>query len=377
MPYATQNGPLGVMVQAGQVNPDNRPVSSPMPAYWGIANWTGGQVWPHYKDTFFATTTTDTDAESFAVNNEAGGYNVVLVNKSETATKQLSVVLQNAGSGNYVAYRSNPAAPYAQPAKSATAAYSAGSPLALSLAPMSVTVLVLTKSTIPPPTSTPAPTPPPTSTPAPTPPTSTPPTSTVPVIVIPTAPTGLAVARTPDGATAAVTWQPPTSTGGSPITGYRITRDGADSTGGGGYTTVLPASARSFTFTLLQPSGGYKFSVQAINAAGTGPSASRTSTVSFLPSAPTAVTVARSTPTALAVSWQPPTSTGGSAITGYRVSRDGTDSTGGGAYTTIVAAGIRTFGFSLLNPTSPYHFQVAAITATGTGPSVTVALTTG
>ena len=35
MPYATQNGPLGIMVEAGQVNPDNRPASSPMPAYWG------------------------------------------------------------------------------------------------------------------------------------------------------------------------------------------------------------------------------------------------------------------------------------------------------------------------------------------------------
>lgn len=109
MPYATQNQALGIMVQndytgntahhplAGGVQ---RPNSSPMPAYWGIAMWTGGGMpdlstapsaqvrnFPHFGDAFYRVTMSqDPLIDIFAVSNEAGGANVVLINRSMTSS---------------------------------------------------------------------------------------------------------------------------------------------------------------------------------------------------------------------------------------------------------------------------------------------------
>ena len=70
---------------------------------------------------------------------------------------------------------------------------------------------------------------------------------------------------------ASTAWSAPA--GNAAISGFRIARDGADSTGGGAYATTLAASARTFTFTLLRPDATYRFSVQATNGAGPGATA--------------------------------------------------------------------------------------------------------
>lgn len=116
LPYATQNGPLGMTVEAGQANPDHRPDSSPMPGYWGIAAWTGAGLWPHMKDTFYRTSSPDPSVEVFAVSNEAGGANLVVINKSEWNGKQVSVGLTGAAAGSFRLYQSNPRAQYDAPA---------------------------------------------------------------------------------------------------------------------------------------------------------------------------------------------------------------------------------------------------------------------
>jgi len=141
--YASQNGPLGVMVEAGQVNPDNRSASSPMPAYWGIAAFTGNHKWPHYKDAVLKTSDSDPLIEAFATNNEAGGYTVVLVNKSERADKAVSVSLDGAGPGTYTAYQTRSTNPYDPPAKMGTGAYKTGASVRGNLPKMSVTIVVL------------------------------------------------------------------------------------------------------------------------------------------------------------------------------------------------------------------------------------------
>jgi Fibronectin type III domain/Cellulase (glycosyl hydrolase family 5) len=71
-----------------------------------------------------------------------------------------------------------------------------------------------------------------------------------------------------------VGWAPPASAGSSPVTGYRVARNGTDLEGKGAWSTVVPATQRSFTMTLLTNGTSYTFSVSALNAAGTGPAAS-------------------------------------------------------------------------------------------------------
>ncbi|GAC1371383.1 MAG: hypothetical protein NVSMB39_5110 [Candidatus Saccharimonadales bacterium] len=143
LPYATQNGPLGVMVEGGNVNPDNRAASSPMPAYWGISAWTGGKIWPHYNNAMYATSYADSTGEVFAVNNQAGGYNIVLLNKSETDSKTLSLNVRGIASGTYKAYQTNEATPYDAPVIIDEAAYSNTGSKTFSLPKMSMTVIVV------------------------------------------------------------------------------------------------------------------------------------------------------------------------------------------------------------------------------------------
>lgn len=99
---------------------------------------------------------------------------------------------------------------------------------------------------------------------------------TTPTTTAPTVPLG--VAATATASTATITWQPPTSTGGSPITGYRVSRNGTATSGTGAYTTVVAATVRSFQMNLLYPSTAYTLTVAAINAIGEGPAASKTVT---------------------------------------------------------------------------------------------------
>jgi polyvinyl alcohol dehydrogenase (cytochrome) len=92
-----------------------------------------------------------------------------------------------------------------------------------------------------------------------------------------TAPTGLGSSTT--GTSAVLSWSPPSSNGGSAITGYRVARDGVDSHGSCAWSTIVPATARTQKFNSLLPGHTYHLTVQAINAVGTGPAATATITV--------------------------------------------------------------------------------------------------
>jgi hypothetical protein len=65
--------------------------------------------------------------------------------------------------------------------------------------------------------------------------------------------------------------------------------------------------------------------------------------------------------------WEAPDYDGGSAITGYRVSRNGTDASGAGPWSTIVSASARSQKFTNLEAGSEYYLTVSAINAYGTG----------
>jgi hypothetical protein len=136
---------------------------------------------------------------------------------------------------------------------------------------------------------------------------------------VPGAPTITSVE--PGNGQVTVSWSAPSSTGGSPITGYTVTA------APGGRTCA--AASASCVVEGLSNGTPYTFSVTATNSVGTGASSASSESVtpatpSTVPGAPSITSVAAGD-SQVAVSWSAPASNGGSAITKYTV----TSSTGG------------------------------------------------
>ncbi len=185
-----------------------------------------------------------------------------------------------------------------------------------------------------------------------------------------------AISVTGNGTAATITWSPPVSDGGSAITGYRVSRDGIDAAGTGCAPTVVPASTGSSTFPALRPGSTYALSVRAINAVGDGPAASASVTMpAIAPGVPTGVATHMTGTGTGTLTWSPPASDGGSAVTGYRVTRNGTDSTGAGPTSALVAAATRSSTFTNLRPGVSYTVSVQAVNAVGAGLSAPGTLT--
>ncbi|PPF70685.1 hypothetical protein C5C46_11975 [Rathayibacter sp. AY1E6] len=79
--------------------------------------------------------------------------------------------------------------------------------------------------------------------------------------------------------------------------------------------------------------------------------------------------------TSMTVSWEAPYADGGTDITGYRVSRNGTDASGSGPWSTVVSADRRSQTFTNLRPNTSYTFTVQAINDVGTSEAATVTRT--
>jgi hypothetical protein len=94
-----------------------------------------------------------------------------------------------------------------------------------------------------------------------------------------------------------------------------------------------------------------------------------------LPGTPTAVTATTAAGGTARLTWSPPAADGGQPITGYRVSRDGTDADGRGAWSTVLGAGKRDFSFTRLVPGRAYTLTVSAVSAVGTGPAASMRVT--
>lgn len=124
--------------------------------------------------------------------------------------------------------------------------------------------------------------------------------------------TALKVSPNPTHGSATVSWRPPGSDGGSPVTGYVITL--------GTQHQSVGASVRTLTFSGLRVGTPYAVSVVAANAAGQGLPARGSVLLRTTPGAPK-VTVARGAkkaPLTITVGWQA-AAANGAAVTGYQV----------------------------------------------------------
>lgn len=194
------------------------------------------------------------------------------------------------------------------------------------------------------------------------------------VVSVPSAPTSVAV--TSSGTSATLTWAAPASTGGAAVSSYVVSRDGKDSTGYGAWSGSVSATTRSATFNQLVPGATYRLSVRAVNSAGAGTTATVSVTMTSTTARASAPRGVGAQPSATGgtatLTWSPPAASGGAPVTGYRVARNGVDSTGTGSWSTTVAASVRQHVFGSLVPGQTYTLTVQAVTSLGTGTSASV-----
>src|SRR5205823_6497535 len=113
-------------------------------------------------------------------------------------------------------------------------------------------------------------------------------------------------------------WSAPLADGGAGITGYAVYRG---TTTGTGTLVATVGAVTTFADTSVVNGTTYYYAVAAVNAAGEGPrSAERSAMPATVPGAP-ALTSAVASDRKVTLAWSPPASSGGAAITGYKVYR--------------------------------------------------------
>lgn len=192
---------------------------------------------------------------------------------------------------------------------------------------------------------------------------------------VPAAPTKISVRRSDRTASASIGWTAPADWGTSPITAYKISRDGTDNNLRGATTVTVPASRRSVTLTNLRGNRTYHLTVRAVNGVGAGAVAKADLSTGTVPlSTPTKVRVSTKSyrKRTAKISWSLPTDSGGKKITGYRVYRSGKNTSGKGPYARTVSAKKRSFTFTKLKRNTTYTLQVRAKTGKTYGPKKSI-----
>ena len=191
-------------------------------------------------------------------------------------------------------------------------------------------------------------------------------------VTVPGAPTSLR-ATAPIGVEGStqirLIWRPPSSNGGSPITGYRIessaTRDGpwvpfVFSTGN---------ATTTYTHTGLAPNTTRYYRVRALNARGQGDPSNEVqgTTRAARPGQPRNLRARATGPTSITLAWDAPASDGGERITGYTIRERGPNDNSWNIIRPNTGSNATTFERRGLQPASAYRYQVAAINSVGAG----------
>ena len=186
----------------------------------------------------------------------------------------------------------------------------------------------------------------------------------------PTAPSNLQAS--PGDAHIYLTWQEPSSNGGSAITNYGVWRG----TYSGGESFLADAGTNLwYNDTGLVNGVAYYYFVRAENAVGVGPQSGEVWDIprqaATVPAAPQGLTATPGNGQ-VTLDWSVPISNGGAAITGYKVYR-GTSS---GATTILTTLdNVLTYTDTTVTNDNDYYYQVSALNSVGEGPKSSQAAT--
>ena len=196
---------------------------------------------------------------------------------------------------------------------------------------------------------------------------------------VPGAPTGLTA--TASGTTAInLSWSAPGSTGGSAITGYKIEVSANGTSGWTDQVANTNSTATTYAHTGLAAGDTRHYRVSAINTngAGTASNVDSATTGTTVPGAPTGLTATASGTTAIDLSWSAPGSTGGSAITGYKIEVSANGTSGWTDQVANTNSTATTYAHTGLAAGDTRHYRVSAINTNGAGTASNVdSATTG
>src|SRR5437773_7235764 len=179
----------------------------------------------------------------------------------------------------------------------------------------------------------------------------------------PGAPQGLSAA--PGDATVSLTWSPPSSNGGSPITNYRVYRG---FTSGGETLLTTLGVVTSYSDTAVTNGVTYYYEVSARHDVGEGPRPRQGSATAVAPTnapgAPRALGAVAGDAT-VALAGSSPSAGGGSAITNYKVYRG---TIAGQLSLLATLPNVLSYTDSAVTDGQTYSYKVTAVNAVGEGP---------
>jgi len=190
------------------------------------------------------------------------------------------------------------------------------------------------------------------------------------IITVPGAP---ALSATPLSSTSiSLSWTPPSSDGGSAITGYKIEY----ANGTSAYTVLVSNTGNtqtSYIHSGLSAGASYTYRVTAINAIGAGNPSNAVTTQPQDTKTAVIISAVAVSPTSVRISWIPPSQTYGQLISGYTV-----DQVINGNFLSIddTSSTVTSYTIPNLTTNKTYTFSVTAILSGGsqTNPSPTVSV---
>ncbi|MET3962782.1 hypothetical protein ABIE44_002716 [Marmoricola sp. OAE513] len=183
-------------------------------------------------------------------------------------------------------------------------------------------------------------------------------------VTAPNAPASGSAKSAANGRSATLTWTAPTFDGGAPVTGYVL----VGLPGG----NVDLGNVLTYTAPGLTPGKSYSVFIGAKNSAGTGAGRTVNFKTNAAPSAPrigTAVSGAKGGAKNATAKWAAPTSSGGAAITSYKVVayKIKNGKIVSSKVSKALSAGTRSYKFALAK--GSYKFRVVAYNAVGASPA--------